>query len=55
MKDYRVLYEVVATGKRKVAKLGENIQTEEDARKAMQIRYGDHIQILEVVDVNDPN
>lgn len=49
----RALYKVKATGQMRIAKLGENIQDEESARKAMNIRYGDAIEILNIVDVNE--
>lgn len=50
MKDYRALIQVKATGRRKIVKLAESITNVEDARKALDIRYGDNVKVLMIID-----
>lgn len=53
MKDFRAMIQIKATGQKKIVKLGENIQTEEDAKKALDIRFGDNAEVIMIVDVNE--
>lgn len=47
------MIQIKATGQKKIVKLGENIQTEEDAKKALDIRFGDNAEVIMIVDVNE--
>lgn len=52
MKNFRAMYQVKATGQKKITKFADTVQTEEDARKAFKIRFGDACEIIAIVDMN---
>lgn len=55
MHDWLVVFIVKATGQRKTVKASKYLETEEEVRKSMAIRYGDYIEIRSIVDIAKQN
>lgn len=51
MHDWRVMLIVKATGKRKIIKASQYLENEGEVRKAVSLKYGDHVEIESVVDI----
>jgi hypothetical protein len=53
MKDLRVMWQRSGVKGITISKMHPTIQTEEDARRAVQIKFGEDIDIMMVTDVNE--